>query len=149
VELTVKSPPLKDQEPVAVLARKHVALDPEAMDADLLAATFARNEILEESKFFPEPVVLVLQGLDLGGGWPCDCSIFRRDSLAFAIARSRAASPSSCDIDSRSLANSLCSSPRSKPAKRRPVSYIHAAPASTRDRNTSIPSQRQYQATCI
>src|SRR5438552_15955980 len=63
--------------------------------------------------------------------------------------RNLAASLSSRPIDSRSLANSSCSSLRSKPAKRRPASYIHAANASASERNTSIPSQRQYQATCV
>src|SRR5712691_5959234 len=77
------------------------------------------------------------------------CSILRRDSLALAIERSRAASASSRAMESRVLARSLCSSPRSKPANRRPASYIHAATASESERNTSIPNQRQYHATCV
>src|SRR5258706_1425704 len=52
-------------------------------------------------------------------------------------------------MDSRSLANSFCNSLRSNPANWRPASYIHAASASASERNTSIPSQRQYQATCV
>src|SRR5882724_2815796 len=82
--------------------------------------------------------------------WACAvCSIFRRDSLALAIERNLAASLSSRPMDSRSLANSFCSSLRSNPANRRPASYIHVARASASERNTSIPSQRQYQATCV
>src|SRR5712691_2360961 len=77
------------------------------------------------------------------------CSILRRDSLALAIERSRAASASRRAMDSRNLAYSFSSSLRSKPANRRPASYIHAARASESDRNTSIPSQRQYQATWV
>src|SRR5438309_6434424 len=67
VELAVKPASLEDEQPVAKLAGKHVALDFEAVDTDLLAASLARDEIFEKGKIFLEPVVFVFERLHLRG----------------------------------------------------------------------------------
>src|SRR5262245_58009073 len=67
MEFAVELSPLEHEQPVSKFSREHVAFNLEAMDADLVSSPLGRNQILEEGQVVLEPIVLVLEGLDLRG----------------------------------------------------------------------------------
>ena len=70
-------------------------------------------------------------------------------SAALATARRLVSSSRSFTSSLRAELISCSTSLRSKPAKRRPASYIHIARAAEKASSTASPSQRRYQGPCV
>src|SRR5512132_644172 len=80
------------------------------------------------------------------------CAVRSMETLLSAeldAARRRSSSLRSLTSSLRAAVSSCSTSPRSKPAKRVPASYIQTASAAEKASISASPSQRRYQGTCV